>query len=144
MFGIGSILEKAFIHNKKNSSLFRNYWRNRKKHAAVQRRNFIFGNGFLKDSRTELSGYRTYRPIAVRGKLTREVISEVLQMELNEITLGDPGLLMNRLIKGEPVKKYKLGIIPHYVDKKIRLCMKWLRQTPTHKSSISAATKSTR
>ena len=118
VFGIGSILEKAFIHNKPNSSLLRNFWRNRKKYAARPAKElFIFGSGFLRDGRNDLRGYRTYRPIAVRGKLTREVLSHVLQMELDEIALGDPGLLMNRLIKNQPVKKYKLGIIPHYVDK---------------------------
>ena len=39
IFGIGNFLEKAFIHNKPNSGLFRNFWRNRKKYAPDLRRN---------------------------------------------------------------------------------------------------------
>ena len=65
----------------------------------------------FQDGRNDLRGYRTYRPIAVRGKLTREVLVSTffLQMELDEIALGDLSGLMNRLIKNQPVKKYKLG-----------------------------------
>lgn len=60
IFGIGSILEKAFIHNKPNSGLFRNFWRNRKKYAARPAEElFIFGSGFLQDGRNDLRGYRT-------------------------------------------------------------------------------------
>ena len=60
IFGIGSILEKAFIHNKPNSGLFRNFWQNRKKYAARPAEElFISGSGFLQDGRNDLRGYRT-------------------------------------------------------------------------------------
>lgn len=51
--------------------------------------------------------------LAVRGKLTRNNLSITGR---EKIPLGDPGLLMNRIYPIEVQKKYKLGIIPHFVD----------------------------
>jgi polysaccharide pyruvyl transferase len=49
---------------------------------------------------------------AVRGELTRQTLG------LSSGTvLGDLGLLSKRLLVSTAKKKYKVGIIPHYVDK---------------------------
>jgi hypothetical protein len=41
----------------------------------------------------------------------------ILCKKLDDIAMGDPGILSSELIKGEKVKKiYKLGIIPHMAD----------------------------
>lgn len=50
--------------------------------------------------------------LALRGKLTAE------RMGVDtDIPLGDPALLVSRYYKKAWRKKYKLGVIPHYVDK---------------------------
>jgi len=49
--------------------------------------------------------------LALRGQLTADKYS------LSDIALGDPALLSSRFIKGAKKKKYKLGIVPHFVDK---------------------------
>ena len=50
------------------------------------------------------------KPIALRGKLTSA------RLGIEEIPLGDPGILFNRLHQPSSVKKYRYGIIPHYTD----------------------------
>lgn len=44
-------------------------------------------------------------------------MEQILQAKLDNIALGDPGILTSEFIKNETIeKKYKLGIIPHVVD----------------------------
>lgn len=50
--------------------------------------------------------------LAVRGKYTQKKIKDLGYKE--PTVLGDPAVLMPLFIKGS-VKKYKLGIIPHYI-----------------------------
>jgi pyruvyltransferase len=52
--------------------------------------------------------------LAVRGPRTRNRLIE-LGYEVPEI-YGDPALLLPKFIANNVIKKYKLGIIPHYVD----------------------------
>jgi hypothetical protein len=56
--------------------------------------------------------------LAVRGKVSKKRVEDMLGYNLpNNLALGDPGLLMNRIIKGSKNKKYELGIIAHFHDK---------------------------
>jgi pyruvyltransferase len=46
--------------------------------------------------------------LALRGELTKE-----LAKVTDNIVLGDPGLLANKLVAADTQKNYKLGIVPH-------------------------------
>lgn len=46
---------------------------------------------------------------AVRGQLTRKLLGV-------DCAVGDPGILASRLYGSTSSKKYKFGIIPHYID----------------------------
>jgi len=74
----------------------------------------IWGAGFLSGSRQLKQKPKNI--CAVRGKLTRDIILSQ-GFDCPEI-YGDPALLYPKYYKPENIrKKYKLGIIPHYIDK---------------------------
>lgn len=58
--------------------------------------------------------FRSTNPeiFAIRGKLSFEVL-EQSGFITDDCALGDPGLLISRLLPPSPQKKYELGIIPH-------------------------------
>jgi len=104
---IGSILDQYFIQD--------NILNNEPVH--------VWGSGFIKD--LELNNSRKkekfIRPVvihALRGELSRERCEKILSTKLDNIVLGDPGLLAPLLIGKKNInKKYDVGIIPHYIDK---------------------------
>lgn len=76
---------------------------------------YIWGTGFI--SRTDLPKKLDPKKIkALRGKESIKLLKEKYQYDLGDIALGDPGVLMPLAYKKERKGKYKLGIIPHYVD----------------------------
>ena len=93
---IGSILNWQLLKNEK-----------------ILKNTIIWGTGFKAKSE-RLSGMPR-QICAVRGPLTRENILKS-GIKCPEI-YGDPALLYPRIYKPTINKKYKLGIIPHYVDK---------------------------
>lgn len=72
----------------------------------------IWGAGFLSNSRKLPTTPR--KICAVRGKLTRNIILGQ-GIDCPEV-YGDPALLYPKYYKPDIKKRYKLGIIPHYVD----------------------------
>lgn len=88
LLGIGSILNRA------------------NKHSVVWGSGFIKENSFLAEP--------PHKILAVRGPKTRERLLE-LDIKCPKI-FGDPALLMPKIYKPIVKKKYKLGILPHYVD----------------------------
>ena len=61
---------------------------------------------------------RTPKLFAVRGKITKKRIEEILGYNLPEnLALGDPGLLINKVVKRSKKTKYELGIVAHFHDK---------------------------
>jgi pyruvyltransferase len=69
----------------------------------------ILGSGFYWERSTQTFPKATV--LAVRGKLTREKLGRG-----DDVALGDPGLLASMLMPERKRKKYRLGVIPHYID----------------------------
>lgn len=77
----------------------------------------IYGTGFIRTFDAPNRSFK--RPVAIhalRGQLTQHLVETILDKKI-DCVLGDAGLLASLLIDKQP-KKYSLGIIPHYVDKK--------------------------
>ncbi|MWB94509.1 polysaccharide pyruvyl transferase family protein [Flavobacterium sp. GA093] len=71
----------------------------------------VWGSGIIKKN----DNVRNARFLAVRGPLTRKRIID-LGYEAPEV-YGDPAILLPILFKNnQVVKKFEIGIIPHYVD----------------------------
>lgn len=69
----------------------------------------VLGAGLMSESEKKIAPNARWR--LVRGRLTLERCSAP-----QNTPLGDPGLLVGRLIKPRTEQKWTLGIIPHYVD----------------------------
>jgi pyruvyltransferase len=93
---IGSILQWPVLQNEK-----------------LLRNTIIWGTGFITES-GRLHG-KPRQICAVRGPLTRDNILKT-GIPCPEI-YGDPALLYPGIYQPDITKKWKLGIIPHYVDK---------------------------
>jgi pyruvyltransferase len=73
----------------------------------------VWGTGAMYES-DALACAPDVRFLAVRGKLTREIILRSMG-DCPEV-FGDPGLLVSRFIPPAREKRFKVGIVPHYVD----------------------------
>lgn len=93
---IGSILNWSLLKNEK-----------------ILKNTVVWGTGFIAES-GRLQGIPR-KVCAVRGPLTRENLKKT-GISCPEI-YGDPALLYPRIYKPNINKKYKLGIIPHFIDK---------------------------
>ncbi|WP_347175246.1 polysaccharide pyruvyl transferase family protein [Polaribacter uvawellassae] len=76
------------------------------------KKSIVWGSGIIKKDQN----IRESNFVAVRGPKTSKRIEE-LGYETTYI-YGDPGILSNLFYRKEIKKKYKYGIIPHYVDYK--------------------------
>lgn len=69
----------------------------------------VWGSGFIREGeKNENNNLDFY---AVRGPESRARIRGT-----KGVALGDPGLLVNLIFRSAKTKKYKVGIVPHYVD----------------------------
>lgn len=74
----------------------------------------IWGSGFRSDK--SIIHFLPQKVHSVRGPLTRQKLLEQ-GIDCPEV-YGDPALLVSRYYRPTPRKKFKYGIIPHYVDEK--------------------------
>ena len=97
---IGSVLDR-FLENEKNNNTYNTI--------------NIWGSGFIEDVNSNLKFSGNLNFFAVRGFLTLEKLKNIQNKNISNLTVGDPGILASLLIK-QKSKKYKLGIIPHFID----------------------------
>lgn len=73
---------------------------------------------------------RKLKIIALRGEKSKEELEKLLNKKLDNVVLGDFGLLANKLLD-EPVEKvYDIGICPHYGQKGHPIFNKLLKEFP--------------
>ena len=70
----------------------------------------IWGSGII-DRKSHL---KQSQFLAVRGKYTLKRIED-LGLNYNNVKYGDPAILLPLIFKKESVKKFRIGIIPHYI-----------------------------
>lgn len=70
----------------------------------------IFGSGFIQEGVGQSFPQATIA--MVRGELTRRRLGLA-----DGFPLGDPGLLLGRVLQSNPDKQYRVGFVPHYVEK---------------------------
>lgn len=108
LYAIGSILQTV-LGRKRLLILYR-------------KKIIVWGTGFIKpptSPKKKESFKRFAKILALRGKLTKTRVQKIVNSNLSDIVLGDPGLLCSKLISQENItKKYRIGIIPHYIDSK--------------------------
>ncbi len=81
--------------------------------SHTNKHSIIWGSGAMYGGDKKLPA-KPKKVLAVRGPLTRAyLLSQHIDCPM---VYGDPALLLPRFYQPQTVKKYKLGIIPHYVD----------------------------
>lgn len=109
MLAIGSILDLLLKDNENSIQL--------EKSNIINSNVHIWGTGFMYGYKNPAQKklLRSVEIHALRGKLTKNILSKILGYEI-DCVLADPGLLISLLYPGLE-KKYEIGIIPHYVEK---------------------------
>ncbi len=78
-------------------------------HLNKNYKGVILGTGALLEATSR--EFKNAKVIGLRGALTQKA----LHIE-NDIVYGDPGLLASKLLTVRSKKKFKIGLIPHYID----------------------------
>lgn len=81
----------------------------------------VWGSGLISaESVNEIDELGDIR--ALRGRLTKDLVEKRFDVDLGELPLGDPALLMPNFFGASKQKKFKFGLVPHYVDKTNEIC----------------------
>lgn len=101
----------------------------------ANKNSLVFGSGVISpDLMVERKEFA--RVGALRGKLTRDFLLENCRcmdgIDVLDIPLGDPALLLPKLysLSTSRKKRYRVGIIPHYVDKSCQAIQDFLPNLP--------------
>lgn len=81
--------------------------------TALRAGDTVWGSGCIRDKNIQAPPASEF--LAVRGPLTRKKIKGVHIPAI----YGDPGLLLSLIYHPVVVKRYRLGILPHYIDKRL-------------------------
>ena len=107
---IGSILEK-FIYRRKRwtaDALWIKYFRSKVN---------VWGSGFIRSPEEPCERLmRRLNVHAVRGRLTLERLRGLTGCALDDVAIGDPGLLASRLYPAKTPVLRVCGIIPHHAE----------------------------
>lgn len=91
------------------------------KFFGFKRKIHVWGSGCGHEGES-FSGRHCYH--AVRGAETLRRI----EGDVGAVALGDPGLLAPLLLKKAVAKQYKIGFIPHYVDKTLPVVVEFIEK----------------
>jgi len=80
-------------------------------HVKTPYSGLVWGSGFI-DDEIPLPMFESANVQAVRGKLTLKKLGA----SGSTVVLGDPGLLCSQFVSLPKVKKWKVGVVPHFVD----------------------------
>lgn len=90
---------------------------------------YIWGTGFISYKDNNKPFFKKDMTFcAVRGNLTKRRVELQLNRKLDNVVLGDGGILASYMLNEKTEKKYDLGIIPHFREKEEE-CFKQLKNT---------------
>ncbi|MDO6601008.1 polysaccharide pyruvyl transferase family protein [Tenacibaculum sp. 1_MG-2023] len=131
---LNPIIAKEFSKNKdvkkiskRKSSYFEHYYIIGSILQRCNKNTIVWGSGII--SEDSVIKEKPKKVLAVRGPLTRKKLLE-FGVECPEV-YGDPALLLPRFHNPKNIaRKFELGIIPHYRDKKNKELLKFLERNP--------------
>lgn len=81
----------------------------------------MWGTGFMREEDQHVTA-DDFDVVAVRGARSRDRLAE----NRDRVALGDPGLLACALLSSAPARRYRLGVLPHFLDAGVAE-VDWLR-----------------
>lgn len=110
LIAIGSGLKNTFCYGDTIHKLRQKAWNYFKPNPL-----YVWGTGFMnyREGENAQFRFRNMKFLALRGNLTKQKVEKILGKEI-DVTLGDGGLLAERWIGNNIIKKYSVGIIPHF------------------------------
>ena len=120
-----SICEAAFCGSLLDDFLYRKVFPIRMKEYESEVSVQIWGAGFIDNKWNCATKIRKILPEtfkrkvdihAVRGRLSKNRLTKITRISLDNVVLADPGLLASEFIDGVIEKKYDFGVIPHHCE----------------------------
>lgn len=105
LFCVGSILDNIVVPVSDNTS------------EVKSKSCFIVGSGFMSEEKEEERLIKTPIVKALRGEISKKRMEKLTNSDLSSCILADAGILASHMYPFDKTKKYKVGIIPHYIDK---------------------------
>lgn len=116
LMSTGSILGHLWDEHRILIESGKNKWFRVKKAVSIRDTSlFVVGSGFIHPwIDFERGSFEFLKILSVRGLLTKNLLSN--NYDVSDVTLGDPGLLLPKIIQlsENTDKKYEYGVIPHH------------------------------
>ncbi len=79
---------------------------------------YIWGTGFISYKKEDQPLYKKNTTFcAVRGQLSKDRIAKLTGRNMDDVVMGDAGILAAYLLDKKPEKKYEVGVIAHFKEK---------------------------